>query len=72
MGATIHKPGHFISLRKSDGEWYMCNDHRVTKLSRNGKLDFDNDTYIFANKRLPLRLISTHGTMIVYDKIIDL
>ena len=50
----------------------MCNDHRVMKLSRNGTLDFNNDTYIFSNKGFPLRLVSTHDTMIVYYKIINI
>ena len=72
VGTTIHKPGHFVSLRKCDSRWYMCNDNRVTGLPQQGNLKFYDNVYTFTNGRLPLRLVSIHGTMIVYEKIIDL
>jgi hypothetical protein len=70
VGVTVHKPGHFIALRKSNGKWYCCNDNRITELPQNGEMRFNGRTYTLTNG-IPLILVSTHGTMIVYDKIIE-
>ena len=73
VGATVHKPGHFIALRKSNGEWYWCNDNRVAKLDPILMISFGRVNYICDGNGFPLKngvsLVSTHGTMIVYEKL---
>ena len=34
VGATIHKPGHFIALRKFERTWFKCDDNRIKELSK--------------------------------------
>ena len=69
VGATIHKPGHFIALRKFNGNWYVCDDNRIKKLSQNEVMFFHDKTYSCNQNGFPNVLVSTHGTMVVYDKI---
>ena len=40
------------------------------ELSRNEKINFDGNTYTCNQNGFPDVMISTHATMIVYDKII--
>ena len=74
VGATVHKPGHFITLRKFNDEWYWCNDNLITKLDPELKVTFNDINYICDGNGFPVRngisLVSTHDTLIVYEKIV--
>ena len=45
VGATIHRTGHFVSLRKLNEVWYLCDDERIKKLSSNTLMRFHNSIY---------------------------